>query len=136
MLPLVTSGVAIICSLWAPARRWLWAAVALAAVNVVLTPLSSGEWSYQRAEDPAYERAVAGGDFTPFSDLVDQHDPQLVRRMLVTAMVLLLALVGLAVLRTRANRGAQSPVAATAIATAGVVLAAVATLVQSFPRLT
>jgi hypothetical protein len=44
LLPVLTAILAAGCALWPPARRVIWPVVALAAINVVLTPLTSGEW--------------------------------------------------------------------------------------------
>jgi hypothetical protein len=94
------------------------------------TPLTSGEWFYQRAEDASYARAVADGDFTGFDRLMAGHDPHLLPRMAAMAVALLVALVGVAVLRARANGGASVSRATWAAAAGLVLLAATVSLVQ------
>ncbi|MCB9442551.1 MAG: hypothetical protein H6523_20210 [Mycolicibacterium sp.] len=123
LLPMLTAGLALACALWPAARRIIWPVVGLAAINVVLTPFTSGEWFYQHAEDRSYQQAVAQGDFASLDSLLGRHDPHLVGRMVVMAGCLLAALVALAVVKSR--RGS-------ALATGAVLLAAVATLIQGF----
>lgn len=130
VLPMLTAVAAVLCALWAPARRLCWPVAALAALNVIFTPFSSGEWFYQHEEDAAYERAVAKGDFADFELLVGRHDPHLLPRMVVLAVVLLIALVGLAMLHARAKKGGRPSPALSGIVTGAVLLAAVGALVQ------
>ncbi len=130
VLPILTALLAVVCALRPESRRAVRLAVAVAVVNVVLTPLSSGEWFYQREEDAAYDRAVAKGDFTAFDHLLAQHDPQLQPRMIALAVVLLVSLVGLAALKHRRSSGAHTAPVLSRIASGCVLLAAVATLVQ------
>ncbi len=130
VLPVITAVAAALCALWAPARRFLWPVVALAALNVILTPLTSGEWFYQHAEDASYERAVTRGDFSAFDRLLAQHDPHLHPRMIAMAVALLIALAGLAVLQARDRRGVHGPPALSRAAAGAVLLAAAVTLVQ------
>lgn len=129
-LPILTAVLAIGIALWPPARRFIWPVAALAAINVILTPLTSGEWFYQRTEDASYEQAVAKGDFTAFDRLLTQHDPHLSPRMIAMAVALLIALVGLAVLRARVSEGAPALRALLRIATGCVLLSAIAVLIQ------
>jgi uncharacterized membrane protein len=130
VLPILTAALAVAVALLPAARRLVWPAVVLAAANVVLTPLTSGEWFYQRAEDASYARAVADGDFTGFDRLMAGHDPHLLPRMAAMAVALLVALVGVAVLRARANGGASVSTATWAAAAGVVLLAATVSLVQ------
>jgi hypothetical protein len=130
VLPILTAVVAVAVVLRPAARRFVWPAVAVAAANVVLTPLSSGEWFYQRTEDAFYDRAVSGGDFAGFDRLMAGHDPHLLPRMAAMAVALLVALVGVAVLQSRANGGARVAAATWAVAVGVVVLAAAVNLVQ------
>ena len=129
---MLTAALAVICVLWRPARRFLWPVVALAGVNVVLAPFTSGEWFYQRQEDAAYRAAVSNGDFTGFHELMGRHDPHLLPRMIVLGAVLLVSLAVFAVLGVRANRGKPVPGAVSAIGAGAVLLSAVATLVQGY----
>jgi hypothetical protein len=130
VLPILTAALAVAVVLLPAARRLVWPAVVLAAANVVLTPLSSGEWFYQRAEDASYDRAVADGDFGGFDRLMVGHDPHLLPRMAAMAVALLVALVGVAVLRARANGAASVSRATWAAVTGLVLLAATVSLVQ------
>lgn len=130
MLPILTAALAAACTLWPAARRFVWPVVALAALNVILTPFTSGEWFYQRQEDASYDRAVAGGDFTAFDRRLIQHDPSLQPRMTAIAVALLVALVALAVLRGRARGGAPTPASTRAVIMGTVLLAAAAAAVQ------
>jgi len=132
VIPILAAVAAVACVLWPPARRFTWPAVTLAAVNVVLTPFTSGEWFYQHKEDGAYQKAVARGDFTEFHDLLGQHDPRLLPRMIAIAVGLLVVLAVFALLRVRAVRGKPVRPAAVAIVGGAVLLAAAATLVQGY----
>lgn len=133
VLPLLTAALAIGCALWPPARRFVWIALALAVLNVVLTPLTSGEWFYQRVEESAYRQAVVSGKFTDFDGMLAGHDPTRLRRMLVLSGGLLASLLVLAVLHVRS----KSASAVTSVFVVGVVLLpAVATLVQVYLLLT
>jgi hypothetical protein len=58
------------------------------------------------------------------------HDPHLLPRMAAVAVALLVALVGVAVLQSRANGGARVAAATWAVAVGVVVLAAAVNLVQ------
>jgi hypothetical protein len=119
-LPVVTAVLAVVCTVVPAARRLVWPVVALAAVNIMLTPLTSGEWFYQRTEDASYEQAVATGDFTAFDRLSAGHDPHLFPRMVGIAVALLVALIGWGLLQRRGDK----PAAATRAAVAGLVVAA------------
>lgn len=132
---MLTAALAVLCALWPAARRFIRPVVALAAVNVMATPFTSGEWFYQRAEDASYEQAVAKGDFAAFERLLDQHDPHLLPRMVALAVGLLVPLVGLAVLQVRSNRGEPASAATTALVSGAVVLAALVSVVQGFALL-
>lgn len=127
---MLTAAAAVLCALWPRARRLCWPVVALAALNVIATPFTSGEWFYQHAEDAAYQRAVARGDFTAVELLVGQHDPHLLPRMVAFAVALLITCVGLAMLQARAGKGGRPSLALSGIVIGAVLLAAVATLVQ------
>ena len=132
VIPILAAVAAVACVLWPPARRFIWPAVTLAAINVVFTPFTSGEWFYQHKEDAAYQKAVARGDFTELHDLLGRHDPRLLPRMIAIAVGLLLVLVVFALLRVRTARGKPAPPVTSAIAAGAVLLAAAATLVQGY----
>ncbi len=123
VLPILTAALAVAVVLLPAVRRLVWPAVVLAAANVVLTPFTSGEWFYQRAEDASYARAVADGDFGGFDRLMAGHDPHLLPRMAAMAVALLAALVVVALLRDRAGP-------ARGIAAAAVLLVAAASAIQ------
>ena len=82
-------------------------------------------------EDAAFERAVAKGDFADFELLVGRHDPHLLPRMVVLAVVLLITLVGLAMLHAQAKKGVRPSPAMSGIVIGAVLLAALGTLVQA-----
>ncbi len=130
-IPALIAILAVVCAL-RPHRRLIGPVLALAALNVVLTPFTSGEWFYQRAEKAAYRQAVAKGNFNAFEDLLDRHDPHLLPRMIALAAGLLLSVVFLAVLQFRAGRGKPASTAISVIATGTVLAAAAATIVQVF----
>lgn len=130
VLPLLTALLTVWCALWSPPRRFLWPVVGLAAVNVILTPLTSGEWFYQRVEDASYEQAVAGGDFTGFDRLLAHHDPHLNPRMVAMAVALLVSFVGLVMLRVRRSGGGQSSPILSRVAVGVVLLAAAVSAIQ------
>lgn len=135
VLPILTALAAVCCVLLPAARRFVWPVVALAAVNVVATPLTSGEWFYQRTEDAAYEQAVARGDFDAFDRLLAGHDPHLQPRMMAMAVGLLVALAAFGVVRVRARRGEHEPAALRWLTTVAVLLAALAMVVHAGLRL-
>ena len=128
LIPMLTAALAVVCVLRRPDRRWLWAVAALAAVNVALTPFSSGEWFYQRREEASYQQAVATGDFTGFHDLLSRHDPHLLPRMMALAAALMVSLAVFAVLAVRADRDRPASRAVSAIVAGSVLLPAAATL--------
>ena len=129
-LPILTALSAIVCALFRPARRLVWVVLAVAAVNLILTPLTSGEWFYQRAEIPDYQQAVASGDFTTFQELLARHDPHLQVKMFAIAAGLLISVALLAVVQFRGVRGKTVPVAVTAVAVGLVLLVGTATFLQ------
>jgi hypothetical protein len=130
VLPILTAFTAVWCAMWPTARRFVWPVLALAAINVILTPLTSGEWAYQRVEDASYEQAVAKGDFSGFGRLLAHHDPHLHPRMVAMAVVLLVSLAGLAMLQVRRSGGARTSPALSRGAVGFVLLAAAVTAVQ------
>lgn len=129
-LPMLTVLLAAVCALVPGARRLVWPVLALAALNVVLSPITSGEWFYQRAEIPDYRQAVASGDFTTFGELLGRHDPYLQTKMIATAVVLMIAVFVLALLQHRDQSGSATPAVAR-VGVAGLIfLAGLATAVQ------
>ena len=115
ILPALTAVVAMICALRPTSRRLLWLALAVAAVNVMATPFTSGEWFYQRAETPAFQDAVIKGDFTSFDDMMIRRDPYRLQKTVAVALGLFGSLCLLALVRFRSSRGAVSPRISTAV---------------------
>ena len=115
ILPALTAIVAMICALRPTSRRLLWLALAVAAVNVMATPFTSGEWFYQRAETPAFQDAVIKGDFTSFDDMMIRRDPYRLQKTVAVALGLFGSLCLLALVRLRSSRGAVSPRISTAV---------------------
>lgn len=103
-LPVLTAVLAIVCGLRPGARKLLWFALGVAALTVLLTPLTSGEWFYQRAEQPVFADAVARADYSALESLRDRHDPQRLHKMIALAATLLAVVSSLAVVRHRAPR--------------------------------
>lgn len=135
-LPFIIAVTTVICAVWPAARRFAWLGLVLAVINVVLTPFTSGEWSYQRTETPVFERAVARGDFTPVSDLMRHHDPRRLPEMIALALSLLVALAAMSAVQFRAGRGGVSPVISSTVAIAGLLIGvgAVGALIAIYDR--
>ncbi len=108
VIPIVTAALAILCAVLPATGRLIWVALAFAVLNIVLTPLASGEWFYQRAEEQAYDAAVTSGQFTTFDNLIARHDPHRPQRMIAVSVALLAALLMLALVRHRASKGNAS----------------------------
>ena len=108
VIPIVTAALAILCAVLPATGRLIWVAVAFAVLNIVLTPLASGEWFYQRAEEQAYDAAVTSGQFTTFDNLIARHDPHRLQRMIAVSVALLAALLMLALVRHRASKSSAS----------------------------
>ncbi|MFM9032846.1 MAG: hypothetical protein ACKOQ4_00895 [Mycobacterium sp.] len=131
-LPLLTAVLACVCVLRPGWRRMHVPVLGLAVLNLVLTPLTSGEWFYQRAEIPDYDQAIARGDFTSYQDLLGRHDPRLLPRMIGIAAALLASLAVWAVLRLRGARGRPVSAPASAVSAGAVVLSVLAMLSQVY----
>ena len=56
-----------------------------------------------------FEQAVARGDFTPVSDLMNHHDPRRLQKMIGLAVSLLVALAAMAAVQFRSSRGGVAP---------------------------
>lgn len=122
VLPLITAIATIACAVLPGARRFVWIGLLLAVINVALTPFTSGEWFYQRTETPVFEQAVARGDFTPVSDLMNHHDPRRLQKMIGLAVSLLVALAAMAAVQFRSSRGGVAPLISSIITIIGVVV--------------
>ncbi len=117
LVPL-TAILAILCALWPAARqRLVWLVTVLAAVTLVLAPITteSGEWLYER---------------TPDSPFLDTHE-HLGETMIYVALALAVAVGLLVFLHLRARRDKAST-ALTALIAAVVVVVGVGATVQVF----
>ena len=128
-LPLLTAVLSVGCVVRPGSGRLIVPVLGLAVLNLVLTPLTSGEWFYQRAEIPGYDEAVAHGDFSAYRDLVGRHDPHLLPRMIGAAGALFATLALWAVLQRRSRHGRPASATVSAIAGGAVLLAAAAMLI-------
>ena len=127
---MLTVLLAVACALVPAAHRLVWPLLALAAVNVVLSPTTSGERFYQSAEIPDYRKAVETGDFTTFRELLGRHDPYLQPKMIAISVVLMIAVAVLALLQHREQRGKATPAVARTGVAGLIFLVGVATAVQ------
>ena len=127
---MLTVLLAVACALVPAAHRLVWPLLALAAVNVVLSPITSGERFYQSAEIPDYRKAVETGDFTTFRELLGRHDPYLQPKMIAISVVLMIAVAVLALLQHREQRGKATPAVARTCVAGLIFLVGVATAVQ------
>jgi len=105
VIPIVTAALAILCAVLPATGRLTWVPLPFPLLNIVLTPLASGEWFYQRAEEQAYDAAVTSGQFTTFDNLIARHDPHRPQRMIAVSVALLVALSMLALVRRRVSQG-------------------------------
>lgn len=107
----LTAGLGILCALVPWARtRFVWLVVALAAVNLVLTPLtvSAGQWLYNREDS--------------HSPTLEVHEER-GETMIYFSIALLVMAIAIAVLHVRAARSARpQKAAAVAVAIVAVVV--------------
>ena len=127
---MLTVLLAAACARVPAARRLVWPLLALAALNVVLSPITSGERFYQSAEIPDYRKAVETGDFTTFRELLGRHDPYLQPKLIAIAVVRLSAVAVLALLQHREQRGKVTPAVARTAVAGLIFLVGLATAVQ------
>lgn len=109
---------AILCALWPAARqRLVWLVVALAAVNLALTPLAAeaGEWLEHQVEETA---------------ALETHE-HLGKTMIYVSIALLVAAILLAVSHVRSTRG-KSSTTLSAIVSVLVVVVGVGTAAQVY----
>lgn len=115
----LTAILAILCGLWPAARQRLtWLVLTLAAVTVVLTPLTTdaGEWlQHQVGRSPSIHEHAELGD-----------------TMIYFAIALLVVAVLLAVIHLRETRGKPLTLLATWTVAAAVIIVSVATAVQVY----
>ena len=135
ILPALTAVVTMACAVRPAAGRLMRFGLVLAAINVVLTPFTSGEWFYQHAELSTFQDAVNRGDFTSVEDLMSRHDPFRLRKTIVIAVSLLAALGGLALVQLRASRG-NVPKRVTSIAAAVAFVVGAGAIVAMYQLLT
>ncbi|AFM18660.1 hypothetical protein Mycch_3935 [Mycolicibacterium chubuense NBB4] len=117
LVPMITL-VGILCALWPAARqRFVWGLVALAVVNLVLTPLtvSAGEWLYNRQDS--------------HSTILQTHAER-GETMIYFSIALLVMAIAVAVLHVRAGRSGGSHRLATVLVAVLVVVIGVASTVQ------
>lgn len=133
LIPALVAVLALIWTFWAPARRYIWQILAVAAVNIALNPWTSGVWFFHRAEKSTYAEGLKNNnDFTAYRKVVSAFDPSQAGRMAWIAVFLFLSLGFMAILQIRANHADQASKPTRIIATGLIVLAAVMTLIQAF----
>ena len=113
----LTAGLGILCALLPWARtRFVWLVVALAAANLVLTPLtvSAGQWLYNREDS-----------HSPILELHEERG----ETMIYFSIALLVMAIAIAVLHVRAGRASTPRGLAIGVAVLAVVIG-VATTVQ------
>ncbi len=106
----LTAVLGILCAFWPAARRrFVWLVLALAAVNLVLTPLTvkAGEWLYDRA--------------SAHSPILETHQER-GETMIYFSIALLVMAIAVAVLHVLSNRS-EKPHTAAAIVVAVLALA-------------
>lgn len=114
----LTAILAILCVVWPAARqRLVWLVVTLAAVNLVLTPITAeaGEWLEHKVEETA---------------ALEVHE-HLGKTMIYVSIALLVAAILLAVSHVRTSRG-KSSTAVSAIVAVLVVVIGLGATVQVF----
>jgi uncharacterized membrane protein len=114
----LTAVLGILCAVSDWARtRFVWLVVALAAINLVLTPLtvSAGEWLYNREES-----------HSPILELHEERG----ETMLYFSIALLVMAIAIAVLDVRARRAASPQKAATIVVVILALVVGVSSIVQ------
>jgi ABC-type branched-subunit amino acid transport system permease subunit len=114
----LTAILAILCALWPAARqRLVWLVLALAAVNLVVTPIAAeaGEWLETKVGD---------------SEILEKHE-HLGETMIYVSVALLVAAILLAVVHFRA-RGGKSSTVLSAIVAVLVVGVGVGSMIQVY----
>lgn len=97
----LTAVLGILCAIWSAARqRFVWLVLALATVNLVLTPVTAeaGEWLYNREET--------------HSPILETHGER-GETMIYFSIALLVMAIAIAVLHVRARRSEAPKVIAT-----------------------
>ena len=113
----LTALLAILCAVWPAARsRFVWLVLALAAVNLVLTPLTAeaGEWLYNRQSE--------------HSAILETHAER-GETMIYFSVALLVIAIVIAVLHVLANRSDKPRTALTVIVAVAAVLVGVSSIV-------
>jgi uncharacterized membrane protein len=112
----LTALLAILCAVWPPARRrFVWLVLALATVNLVLTPLttSAGEWLYNRESE--------------HSPILQTHEERGETMIYFSVALLVIALV-ISVLHVLASRSDKPRTAITVIVAVATVLVGVSSI--------
>ena len=115
----LTALLLILCAVWPAAReRLTWLAVALASVNLILTPIVSeaGEWLYGKVED---------------TELLEVHE-HLGETMIYVSIALLVAAILVAAAHVRAGRGKPLSTVLSAVIAVVVILIGVGATAQVF----
>ncbi|BBX68867.1 DUF2231 domain-containing protein [Mycolicibacterium psychrotolerans] len=113
----LTAILAILCAVWPAARaRFVWLVVALAAVNLVLTPLttSAGEWLYNLESE--------------HRPILEKHE-ELGETMIYYSVALLAVAIAIAVLHVLAHRTDRTRTVATVVVAVAAVLVGVSSIV-------
>jgi len=113
----LTALLAMLCAVWPAARRrFVWLVLALATVNLVLTPLTveAGEWLYNRESS--------------HSPILETHEERGETMIYFSAALMVIAIV-IAVLHVLANRSDNPRTAVTVIVAVAAVLVGVSSIV-------
>ena len=114
----LTALLGILCAVWPAARRrFVWLLLALAAVNLALTPLTieAGEWLYDRA-----------GAHSPILETHEERG----ETMLYFSIALLVMAIAVAVLHVLSSRSDKPRIAAAVAVTALALVVGVSSIVQ------
>jgi hypothetical protein len=114
----LTATLGILCAFWPAARRrFVWLVLALAAVNLALTPLTvqAGEWLYERASG--------------HSPILETHEER-GEMMIYFSVALLVMAIALAVLHVLSNRSEKPRTAAAIIVAVLAVAVGASSIVQ------
>ena len=113
----LTALLAMLCAVWPAARRrFVWLVLALATVNLVLTPLTvkAGEWLYNREDE--------------HSPILQTHEER-GETMIYFSVALVVIAIVIAVLHVLANRSDNPRTAVTVIVAVAAVLVGVSTII-------
>ncbi|MCV7154080.1 DUF2231 domain-containing protein [Mycolicibacterium pyrenivorans] len=114
----LTAVLGILCALWPAARqRFVWLVLALAVVNLVLTPLTvkAGEWLYNREDSHS---------------LILENHAERGETMIYFSIALLVMAIAIAVLHVRAGRSEAPKTVATVVVAVVALVVGVSSIVQ------